>query len=322
MHVPPSWRTFQMQNTTGTQRLLELQRYNEKLARLCHLTADIARLGEERSTLKKIVDTAATLLGVEGAHLALVDKDEQALYGVVSSGRHPQGAPRLKFQLSQSAAAQQALKRRLPIAIDNAEDDARVNPRARDLMGIRGIAYVPLLSGTESFGLLILITRRPHTWTQEELDLAAHLANVSAVALENSRLMTQLAETERRLRSLIEHVPAIIYICDVEPPYRTLYISPQTMEMLGYAPEEWLNDSNGLFMKIIHPDDLDALVDLTREDARTKGFSTVEYRLLDRQGETRWFRDEAVLVRDLSGAPIAWHGVLIEITGSKKMQDH
>lgn len=310
-----------MQNETGGQRFLELQRYSEKLARLCHLTADIARLGDERTTLKKIVDTAATLLRVKGAHLALVDKQEQALYGVVSSGRHPQDAPRLKFQLSQSSAAQLALKRRLPIAIDNAADDSRVNPHARDLMTIRGVAYVPLLSGKQSFGLLILITRRPHTWTQAELDLATHLASVSAVALENSRLMTQLAETERRLRSLIEHIPAIIYICDVEPPYRTLYISPQTKEMLGYASQEWL-DNNSFFMKIVHPDDIESLVNLGNEAVRTTGFSTAEYRLLDRQGEIRWFRDEAVLVRDLSGAPIAWHGVLVEITGSRKMRDH
>jgi len=41
---------------------------------------------------------------------------------------------------------------------------------------------------------------------------------------------------------------------------------------------------------------------------------------MDKQGEIRWFRDEAVLVKDPSGAPIAWHGVMVEITGLKKMK--
>src|SRR6185295_510111 len=133
-----------MPGLTSKGRLEELRRHNQKLERLCRLTADIARLGDERVTLKKIVDTAASLIGVQGAHIALVDRDEEQLYGVVSSGRHPDDAPRLKLQLSQSAAAQRALQSRKPVVIGKAKDDARVNPRARELMGIRGVAYMPL----------------------------------------------------------------------------------------------------------------------------------------------------------------------------------
>jgi PAS domain S-box-containing protein len=175
------------------------------------------------------------------------------------------------------------------------------------------------LSGTETFGLLILITRRPHAWTAGELELARRFADVASVALENSRLMTQLAETEVRFRSLVEHVPAIIYRCDIEPPYRAHYISPQARAMLGYSPDEWARDQS-FFMKIVHPDDVDSVIEATQESVRRKGFVTSEYRLLDRAGEVRWFRDEAILVRDPSGTPIAWHGVLVEITGMKKLQ--
>src|SRR5262245_53547459 len=124
-----------MRGLRNERRLEQLRRQNEKLERLCSLTADIARLGNERTTLKKIVDTAASLIGVQGAHLALVDKDEEQLYGVVSSGRHPADAPRLKLQLSQSAAAQRALRTRRVVSIQRAQDDARVNPRAREIMG-------------------------------------------------------------------------------------------------------------------------------------------------------------------------------------------
>src|SRR5262249_31534898 len=156
-----------------------------------------------------------------------VDRDEQHLYGVVSSGRHPDDAPRLRVQLSQSAAAQRALSTRRGVAIQNADHDTRVNPRVREMMSIRGVAYLPLLSGKESFGLLILNTRRPHSWSRDDLALARRFADVASVALENARLMSTLAETEGRFRSLVEHIPAIVYRCDLEPPYRTRYISPQ-----------------------------------------------------------------------------------------------
>ena len=89
--------------------------------------------------------------------------------------------------------------------------------------------------------------------------------------------------------------------------------------MLGYSQKEWIRDKE-FFMKIVHPDDVDSLIGLAEEATRHQGFATAEYRLLDRQGEVRWFRDEAFLVRDPSGAPVAWHGVLVEVTGIKRMQ--
>ncbi|HEX9426748.1 MAG TPA: PAS domain-containing protein, partial [Candidatus Polarisedimenticolia bacterium] len=122
-----------------------------------------------------------------------------------------------------------------------------------------------------------------------------------------------------RFRNLVEHIPAIAYICDFEPPYRSRYISPQTETMLGYPPNEWIVDPD-FWMKIIHPDDVRRPRGPDNKTIRTKGMISAEYRILDRRGEVRWMREEAVLVRDPAGAPIGWYGVLIEITGMKKLE--
>lgn len=293
--------------------------HQEKLFRLCGLAAEIAKLGDEGTTLHKIVSTAASLIGVESAHLALVDKRERTLYGIASSGRHRSNAANLRFKLSQSAAARMTLKLRRPISIDRAADDARVNREARKVLSIGAVTYLPLLSGSESFGLLILVTRRPHAWTREEVRLAQHFASFASVALENTRLLKRLAETEGRFRNLVEHIPAIVYICDFEPPYRSVYVSPQTETLLGYPPSEWIDDPD-FWMKIIHPEDVRRPEGPEDAAVRTKGCISAEYRIHDRRGEIRWMREEAVLVRDPAGAPIGWYGVLIEVTGMKKME--
>jgi len=317
--TPAERRTPLKPRTAERSDLLALRTYNRKLIRLAGLTAEIAKLGDERATLRKIVDTAASLVGVESAHLALVDRGERMLFGVASSGRHRPGARGLRVELSKSAAAHEALQTRKPVIVERARQDARVNRRARKILSIGAIVYLPLLSGRQSFGLLILVTRTPHAWSRQEVALARRFADIAAVALENVRLLGRLAATEARFRSLVEHIPAVVYTCEVEPPYKTIYISPQTETMLGYSPEEWLEDGR-FFMKLIHPTDLDAHVAHWSAAARTVGFVTSDYRLRDRRGELRWFRDEAVLVRDPAGAPIAWHGVMVEITGLKKME--
>src|SRR6266705_2759446 len=117
-----------MRRSTPDRRLKTLRIHHRKFLRLCSLAAEIAKLGDERATLRKIVNTAASLIGVQSAHLALVDREEQTLYGVARSGRRSPNVPGLRVDLSRSAAAHQALRRRMPISID-------VSPQTETMLG-------------------------------------------------------------------------------------------------------------------------------------------------------------------------------------------
>ena len=48
-----------------------------------------------------------------------------------------------------------------------------------------------------------------------------------------------------------------MYVDSNEPLPRTLYVSPQVTDMIGYTPREWM-DVPSLWPKSIHPFDRDA----------------------------------------------------------------
>lgn len=290
-----------------------------RLDRLCRLAADIAALGSEQETLKRIVDTAASVVGADAAHVALVDRERKSLYGVISSGRHKPDAPRSRFELRPGMAAMAALKSGRPLMVQDATHDPRVCAEARKALRIGAAAYMPLMGAGQSFGLLILSFRRPHAWTAQERRLATYVSSVAAVAIQTSRLLNRLSETDGRLKSLIEDIPAIVYMSEVEFPFRTYYVGPLAESILGYTAQEWVEDPE-LFIKLVHPDDLQPLVELGERAKQSTGSVRAEYRMLDRNGNTRWFRDEAVLVRDPSGKPLAWNGILVEITSIKSIE--
>jgi PAS domain S-box-containing protein len=289
------------------------------MERLCELAGEVASLRDEHRTLKRIVEAAVEVTGLPMAHVALVDRAQRQLYGVVSSGTHRRSAPRRRFTLAPGLASYEALKTRRPILIEDARTDPRVHPEARTIWRIGSIAYFPLLLGRQSFGLLVINAPAPRRWDAAELRLARHVACFASVALQTSRLLDRLAETDGRFRSLLKDIPAIVYSCDVDFPYRTFTVSHQVEAILGTPVHQWVEDPD-LFFKLIHPDDLPGVM-AANEEGKTagRGFVRSEYRLLDRRGATRWFRDEAVLVRDPAGKPIAWHGVLVEITGIKEL---
>jgi PAS domain S-box-containing protein len=137
---------------------------------------------------------------------------------------------------------------------------------------------------------------------------------------EKKETERKFREAEARFRTLVEQVPAVIYIDSNDEVSSAIYMSPQVEEMLGYTPDEWLDDPE-LWVKILHPDDRERVL---AEDARvdeTGGPFSVEYRMLAKDGRAVWVRDEAVLVRDEEGQPMFWQGVFVDITERHRAEE-
>ncbi|MGC9526433.1 MAG: PAS domain S-box protein [Limnospira sp.] len=128
-----------------------------------------------------------------------------------------------------------------------------------------------------------------------------------------------LSASEAKYRRLIEQMPAATYTASFDEICSTLYISPQIERLLGFSPEEWLENAN-FWMERIHPDDRDGVLQEIRLGiAGDQGF-TVEYRILSRSGEVLWVRDRARVVMDEGGQPQFIQGIMIDITERKNAE--
>jgi PAS domain S-box-containing protein len=136
---------------------------------------------------------------------------------------------------------------------------------------------------------------------------------------ERKRVEGALREAEAKYRTLVEQVPAAIYMDAPDEVSSTIYFSPQIEAISGYSPDEWLANPK-LWVKLLHPDDRQRmLAESARTNATGESFK-VEYRLVGRGGQTVWVRDEAVLVRDAAGRPQYWQGILFDITDRKRAE--
>src|SRR6478672_10431740 len=69
----------------------------------------------------------------------------------------------------------------------------------------------------------------------------------------------RLHAAERRYRSLIEQLPMVAYTARRTDRTRLSYVSPQIQDLTGFAPEDWLGDSD-LWYQRLHPDDRDRVI--------------------------------------------------------------
>jgi len=127
----------------------------------------------------------------------------------------------------------------------------------------------------------------------------------------------QVRFAEERYRAIVENTPAITYQeapapAGFDQSTSTAYVSPQIEQILGYAPEEW--SQSGFRTRVIHPDDLEAVVAESQRTGDTGEPYLQEYRMIARDGRVVWFHDESHLIREADGTPVVWQGVMVDIT--------
>ncbi|GAB4271827.1 MAG: hypothetical protein Kow0092_26730 [Deferrisomatales bacterium] len=134
---------------------------------------------------------------------------------------------------------------------------------------------------------------------------------------------TALAENERKLATLMDNIPGMVYRCTSHLGWPLDFVSRGSRELLGCDPEELLASPDGRRLwDRIHPDDR-AEVE-ARRAAAVRGGEPYQllYRMETRSGLFQWVSDCGVGVRTAEGALVALEGVITDITQQQETELH
>jgi two-component system cell cycle sensor histidine kinase/response regulator CckA len=136
---------------------------------------------------------------------------------------------------------------------------------------------------------------------------------------ERKRAERERDEAQSRYRELVEALPLVTYIDNVDDHATNVYTSPQVQELLGWSVEDWAG-STGFFEELLHPDDAErVMTQVAHENSTREGFRA-EYRLRHRNGDYVWVRDHSAIVEDARGELFA-RGFLLDITKQKLLEE-
>lgn len=129
-----------------------------------------------------------------------------------------------------------------------------------------------------------------------------------------------LRSSEDLLRNVISDTPAAIYRYDVGPPGHYAYVSPRFEEMTGVKQGDPLFTSSEAFAHI-HPDDVEGLLAAKAHAHATGTPFDYVYRFSDAEQRWTWVHERATAAFSEQGAIQAWHGVLLDITEQKRLEE-
>lgn len=240
--------------------------------------------------------------------------------------------PDYDFVLSEAESGHEGLQ----LAHEQKPDCVLLDYHLPDLNGLEFLAAltdeagdvaipVMMLTGTDNAAIAVeamkrgardyLIKDMEHQYLELLPAIIQRVLSERRMRIEKKLAEDKLAQAEAKYRSLVETIPAIVYIATLDGTNRFLYVSSR-IKTLGFPAEEWLNDPDILLARTYAEDRRHMLEERAKSRA-TGAPLRCEYRLLSRDGSVLWFRDEASVVRDESGRSLFLQGILVDITESK-----
>ncbi|MGB9601339.1 MAG: ATP-binding protein, partial [Limisphaerales bacterium] len=150
--------------------------------------------------LPLITQQARALMRARMSSLLLLDDTGEwlELRSCDGAGKHYLNKPKLNVDDSLLGVI---VKRRKPIQIENVQQSSlyqAVEIARRE--GLVSLLSVPLLFQQQAIGVLNVYTSEPYQFSNEEIQIMTTLAELSAIAIQKSRLYQQMVDFEEQIR--------------------------------------------------------------------------------------------------------------------------
>ncbi|GAB1393500.1 hypothetical protein MASR1M60_16630 [Rhodocyclaceae bacterium] len=311
-------------STNDTARLMDemadLQRRNKRLAEEKSYLQLVIRLTERLNPLSGLEGMVVDLLHsivetIGGTNIKLWYWDDQTLYYTDVFGERCVMAEIID-PLARQAFSEQRFTETQSTAADNLMQ-GEVVPGAwtwafplqvgSEIIGVIKLEHVHIIGSS-------LRNYLPIFFSHTALILSNELR-----AQQRQRDLAALREAEEKYHTFADFT----YDWEVwlAPDGRYRYVSPACERITGYRPDEFVTDGR-LMVRIIHPDDLAAVVDHF-SDMRyvVHGEEALQFRIITRSGEVRWIEHICHEVRRADGIYLGRRATNRDITERKAEQE-
>jgi len=145
------------------------------------------------------------------------------------------------------------------------------------------------------------------------------LANRILNAVEARKSRRKLSERTRRLKTLIDNLPGLIYRCVNEPAWPMETVDGEVEALTGYPPEAIEGDGMEWGRDVIHPEDRETVWETVQEALERSGAFEITYRIVSKSGETKWVWERGRAVAD-DGSVAAIEGFITDVSDRKRRE--
>lgn len=135
-----------------------------------------------------------------------------------------------------------------------------------------------------------------------------------------SLLSTSKLDRARVLDTLVNNLDGMAYRCLMDAAWNMIFVSQGCQALTGYRPDQLLDESGVSWESITHPEDRDRVRALIIAAVNQGRRFALEYRILTREGTTKWVLERGAGVPDEQGEPVI-EGFIADVTEQHALLD-
>ena len=156
------------------------------------------------------------------------------------------------------------------------------------------------------------------TLVRDESSETGILTGVMFDVSDQKRTEEQLRNAEAKYRTLVEQIPAVVFVDRLPGSHEPSYVSPSVETVLGCLPDEWLASS--WWEAHLHPDDAERVLAARAALVAEGASSIMEYRMSRGDGRLVWIGEIAHVIT-VDGRPWVIQGLLEDISERKRAEE-
>jgi signal transduction histidine kinase/CheY-like chemotaxis protein/HAMP domain-containing protein len=182
-----------------------LQRKVVESETLYEISQEITAQVALEPTLRLIVERARDLLQAEVSLLALRQGESETFAFEASSGTAHEALLAARFRAGEGLSGR-AVMSGTPMMVNDYLQEYADSPflQAITRVGVRSVVAVPLKARGKVIGVLIVTSRVPYKFREEDQQLLIALADHAAIAIENAKLYEQVRQYAEALEAKVE----------------------------------------------------------------------------------------------------------------------
>lgn len=126
-----------------------------------------------------------------------------------------------------------------------------------------------------------------------------------------------LKENERRYRTLVSHIPGMIYRCLPNEDWTVEFISDAIEGITGYSAQEIMSQTVPGIASLLHPEDLDGVQEQVDSALEQHYPFELEYRMIARDGSIRWVYEKGQGVWNEQEELVYLDGAIFDVSDRK-----
>lgn len=163
-------------------------------------------------------------------------------------------------------------------------------------------------------------------WTEQRLtpvrDDSGNVVAIDGIArdvTEQVNAREELRMSEERYRAFVRNLHGIAFLTDTR--FVPLFYHGAIEEITGYKEEDLVSGRVGLD-QLVHPEDMPKLMPIIEKARSVPNFSSEsDFRIVRKDGKTRWISGFIQNICDHSGKPVMGHGIMYDITERKRYEE-